>query len=157
MDEPPGLVGVVALGDVFREFGDGFPGIVIEGDAGLGALGLGGLFFKVGDDPLPVDFNRVVFLDRLQVFDVVGGEHGLAALAGFGEFSERFAKEVVSRDDHEVRGGEVFASDDQVDVADGPEFVGIVLGTVVDLEFELAGAGCNRRPTPGSRRQICCW
>lgn len=136
LDEAAGLVGVVAFFDVLFDEGQRFFGIVVEGNAGQGAGGDFGFFFEVGDFAGGVDADGVVFFDLFEAADVVNGEDGSFFLAGeFAEIFDALAEEVVASDDDEVV-VHVFFFEDEIDVADGAEFVGVVSGAVVD-DFEV--------------------
>ena len=132
LDETAGLVGVVAFGDVLADEGKGGLGIIVEGDAGQGAGWVLGFFFEEGDFAGGVEGNGVVFFDFFEAADIINGQNGgVASAAVAAKIFEALAEEVVAGDDDEIV-LDVFAREDEVEVADGAEFVGVVGGAVVD-------------------------
>ena len=138
LDEAARLIGIVPFGDVGRKLRDGFLGEIVKGDPRVGALGMSRLLFEMRDHPVGVHLDAVVFLDGLKVFHVVGGQDGGAALCEAGEPFQGLAEKIVSGDDNQIGVPQVLAGNDQIDITDGSELVGIVLGAVIDdLEVQL--------------------
>ena len=93
--------------------------------------------------PLGVQRDGVVFLDLLQVADVIDRQHrGVLLAAEPAEVRQLLAEQVVARDDDDVV-VHVLGLQDEMDVADGAELVGVVGRAVVDdgeVELGLVGA-----------------
>src|SRR3954465_9335185 len=67
LDQPAGLVGVVAFADVLTDKWHGGPGIVVESDACESAGRLLRFLLKKGNTSRSVDVDGVVFFDLLEV------------------------------------------------------------------------------------------
>ena len=132
LDEATGLVGVVAFGDILLDEGEGPAWVEVEGDADEGGDGLGRFLHETDDASGGVDIDDSVFAGLIDGTDVVGAEDDL--VLGEAEGAEGFeglAEEIVPGDDDDVV-VELFAVEDEFEVTDGTEFVGVVGGSVID-------------------------
>ena len=138
LDQPPGLVRIVALGQVAVDQRQGRARIEVEGDPRERALRLVGLFFE-GDDPAAsVGGDHAVALHRLEITDVVHGlDRRLLLEAESSELLEpRALEDAVARRDQQVV-VETALANDEAEVADRAQLRLVALGAVVDyLDLE---------------------
>src|SRR5438067_6359282 len=92
LDEAPRLVWIISGGDVGREKRDQLTRKIIERDSGDGVLRLGRLFFEQGDDAVGIGRDAAVFLDRLEIADVIRRERRLRSFCGPHKIVQWFAK-----------------------------------------------------------------
>src|SRR5581483_629784 len=132
LDEPAGLVGVVAFGNILMDQRQNGLGIIIERDAGESAGGVLRPFLEEGYSSVLINGDGVVFFYFFEVADIIDGKNGRVFLAAIlAESVKALVEQVVAGHDHHVVIN-LFTGQDEVEVADGAEFIGVIGGTIVD-------------------------
>ena len=132
-------------------------GVVVESNADERAGGLGGFFNKAGDLTGGIDVHDAVFTGLIQAAHIIDPQHrtGLGA-AIITKTPEALVEEVVTGH-HDQIVVELFLFEHQIQVSDGPQFVGIIGRTVVDdrkTEGVLSGFQIGLRPLREVAREL---
>ena len=132
LDQASRLVGIVALGDVLADRGQVPARVVVQSDPDPRAGRFGRFLHKTGDAPRPIDVDDAVLAGLFQAAHVIDPEHrpilGSAVIA---EAPETLVEEVVTGHHNQVV-IESLLLEHQVEIANGPELVGLVRRSIVD-------------------------
>ena len=82
LDESARLVRIISRGDIGREKRHDLARKIIERNPGQRVFRLGRFLFELGDDAVGIDRDAAVFLDRLEIADVVGRQRRFGVFGG---------------------------------------------------------------------------
>ncbi len=103
-------------------------------------VGVSGLLLEMSDEALLVGLDVVVLLDLLEITHVVHGERGREVLGVNRKLVDGLVEEVVSRDYEKVGAFELFVVENEMNVSNGSELVGVAGRTVIhdgERQFRL--------------------
>ena len=94
--------------------------------------GLAGFSSKSTYHAIGIERDVAVFLDRIEIADVVCRHHRLRSRAAFDKIGQRFAEKLSPAITSRSFVVQFLSRDDKIDVTDRAEFIGIARRAVID-------------------------